>query len=149
MSDLISWLLCSAPQSLPQPVASAHSSSAESESTSDSDSSSDSESESSSSDSDDNEPLETRAPEVLCLPWEGCPVQGRQHSVFGASVSAVGQDPQHPDLSLTMQQDSLPLCWAEAHVSTYQILGLGRGGSGEVTPPFEMIDSTPFGRAAS
>ncbi|XP_023369111.1 AF4/FMR2 family member 1 [Otolemur garnettii] len=54
----------SAPQSLPEPVASAHSSSAESESTSDSDSSSDSESESSSSDSEENEPLETPAPEV-------------------------------------------------------------------------------------
>ncbi|XP_028704435.2 AF4/FMR2 family member 1 isoform X6 [Macaca mulatta] len=53
----------SAPQSLPEPVASAHSSSAESESTSDSDSSSDSESESSSSDSEENEPLETPAPE--------------------------------------------------------------------------------------
>uniref|UniRef100_A0A2K6V3F1 ALF transcription elongation factor 1 n=1 Tax=Saimiri boliviensis boliviensis TaxID=39432 RepID=A0A2K6V3F1_SAIBB len=52
-----------APQSLPEPVASAHSSSAESESTSDSDSSSDSESESSSSDSEENEPLETPAPE--------------------------------------------------------------------------------------
>uniref|UniRef100_A0A2K5QUW1 ALF transcription elongation factor 1 n=1 Tax=Cebus imitator TaxID=2715852 RepID=A0A2K5QUW1_CEBIM len=51
------------PQSLPEPVASAHSSSAESESTSDSDSSSDSESESSSSDSEENEPLETPAPE--------------------------------------------------------------------------------------
>ncbi|XP_006867806.1 PREDICTED: AF4/FMR2 family member 1 [Chrysochloris asiatica] len=51
-------------QSLPEPVASAHSSSAESESTtSDSDSSSDSESESSSSDSEDNEPLDTPAPE--------------------------------------------------------------------------------------
>ncbi|XP_023568713.1 AF4/FMR2 family member 1 [Octodon degus] len=45
-----------APLSLPEPVASAHSSSAESESTSDSDSSSDSESESSSSDSEENEP---------------------------------------------------------------------------------------------
>ncbi|XP_011807190.1 PREDICTED: AF4/FMR2 family member 1 isoform X2 [Colobus angolensis palliatus] len=53
----------SVPQSLPEPVASAHSSSAESESTSDSDSSSDSESESSSSDSEENEPLETPAPE--------------------------------------------------------------------------------------
>ncbi|KAL4680037.1 hypothetical protein H8957_007435 [Semnopithecus entellus] len=53
----------SVPQSLPEPVASAHSSSAESESTSDSDSSSDSESESSSSDSEENEPLETSAPE--------------------------------------------------------------------------------------
>ncbi|XP_064141652.1 AF4/FMR2 family member 1 isoform X3 [Loxodonta africana] len=53
----------SAPQSLPEPVASAHSSSAESESTSDSDSSSDSESESSSSDSEENEPLDTPAPE--------------------------------------------------------------------------------------
>ncbi|XP_053457810.1 AF4/FMR2 family member 1 isoform X2 [Nycticebus coucang] len=53
----------SAPQSLPEPAASAHSSSAESESTSDSDSSSDSESESSSSDSEENEPLETPAPE--------------------------------------------------------------------------------------
>nr|XP_026237571.1 AF4/FMR2 family member 1 isoform X1 [Urocitellus parryii] len=53
----------SAPQSLPEPVASAHSSSAESESTSDSDSSSDSETESSSSDSEENEPLETPAPE--------------------------------------------------------------------------------------
>ncbi|XP_029411164.1 AF4/FMR2 family member 1 isoform X2 [Nannospalax galili] len=52
----------SAPQSLPEPVASAHSSSAESES-SESDSSSDSESESSSSDSEENEPLETPAPE--------------------------------------------------------------------------------------
>ncbi|XP_069869308.1 AF4/FMR2 family member 1 isoform X2 [Dipodomys merriami] len=52
----------SAPQSLPEPVASVRSSSAESESTSDSDSSSDSESESSSSDSE-NEPLETPAPE--------------------------------------------------------------------------------------
>uniref|UniRef100_A0A2K5JHE6 AF4/FMR2 C-terminal homology domain-containing protein n=1 Tax=Colobus angolensis palliatus TaxID=336983 RepID=A0A2K5JHE6_COLAP len=51
------------PGSLPEPVASAHSSSAESESTSDSDSSSDSESESSSSDSEENEPLETPAPE--------------------------------------------------------------------------------------
>ncbi|KAG8504317.1 AF4/FMR2 family member 1 [Galemys pyrenaicus] len=50
-------------QSLPETVASAHSSSAESESTSDSDSSSDSESESSSSDSEENEPLETPAPE--------------------------------------------------------------------------------------
>uniref|UniRef100_A0A8C9QG81 AF4/FMR2 family member 1 n=1 Tax=Spermophilus dauricus TaxID=99837 RepID=A0A8C9QG81_SPEDA len=62
-SNFILWLLCSAPQSLPEPVASAHSSSAESESTSDSDSSSDSESESSSSDSEENEPLETPAPE--------------------------------------------------------------------------------------
>uniref|UniRef100_A0A2K5N639 ALF transcription elongation factor 1 n=1 Tax=Cercocebus atys TaxID=9531 RepID=A0A2K5N639_CERAT len=62
-SNFIFWLLCSAPQSLPEPVASAHSSSAESESTSDSDSSSDSESESSSSDSEENEPLETPAPE--------------------------------------------------------------------------------------
>ncbi|XP_020039632.2 AF4/FMR2 family member 1 isoform X1 [Castor canadensis] len=53
----------SAPQSLPEPVASAHSSSTESESTSDSDSSSDSESETSSSDSEENEPLETPAPE--------------------------------------------------------------------------------------
>ncbi|XP_060043761.1 AF4/FMR2 family member 1 isoform X2 [Erinaceus europaeus] len=53
----------SAPQSLQEAVASAHSSSAESESTSDSDSSSDSESESSSSDSEENEPLETPAPE--------------------------------------------------------------------------------------
>ncbi|XP_058403442.1 LOW QUALITY PROTEIN: AF4/FMR2 family member 1 [Diceros bicornis minor] len=53
----------SAPQSLPEAAASAHSSSAESESTSDSDSSSDSESESSSSDSEENEPLETPAPE--------------------------------------------------------------------------------------
>ncbi|KAM9237853.1 AF4/FMR2 family member 1 isoform 4-T4 [Dugong dugon] len=53
----------SAPKSLPEPVASAHSSSAESESTSDSDSSSDSESESSSSDSEENEPLDTPAPE--------------------------------------------------------------------------------------
>uniref|UniRef100_A0A2K5QUR6 ALF transcription elongation factor 1 n=1 Tax=Cebus imitator TaxID=2715852 RepID=A0A2K5QUR6_CEBIM len=62
-SNFIFWLLCSVPQSLPEPVASAHSSSAESESTSDSDSSSDSESESSSSDSEENEPLETPAPE--------------------------------------------------------------------------------------
>ncbi|XP_016016509.2 AF4/FMR2 family member 1 isoform X2 [Rousettus aegyptiacus] len=53
----------SAPQSLPEAVASAHSSGAESESTSDSDSSSDSESESSSSDSEENEPRETPAPE--------------------------------------------------------------------------------------
>ncbi|KAM7155337.1 AF4/FMR2 family member 1 isoform 2-T2 [Molossus nigricans] len=53
----------SAPQSLPEAVASAHSNGAESESTSDSDSSSDSESESSSSDSEENEPQETPAPE--------------------------------------------------------------------------------------
>ncbi|XP_076999026.1 AF4/FMR2 family member 1 isoform X2 [Tamandua tetradactyla] len=53
----------SAPQSLPEPAASAHCSSEESESTSDSDSSSDSESESSSSDSEENEPPETPAPE--------------------------------------------------------------------------------------
>lgn len=60
-------LVCSAPQTLPEPVVSAHSSGAESESSA-SDSSSDSESESSSSDSeendDDDEPLETPAPEV-------------------------------------------------------------------------------------
>ena len=65
-SENLSWLLCSAPQSLPEAVASAHSSGAESESTSDSDSSSDSESESSSSDSEENEPHEPPAPEVLC-----------------------------------------------------------------------------------
>ncbi|XP_036194970.1 AF4/FMR2 family member 1 isoform X12 [Myotis myotis] len=53
----------SAPQSLPEAAASAHSSGAESESTSDSDSSSDSESESSSSDSEENEPQDTPAPE--------------------------------------------------------------------------------------
>lgn len=53
----------SAPQSLPEVAASAHSSGAESESTSDSDSSSDSESESSSSDSEENEPHEVPAPE--------------------------------------------------------------------------------------
>lgn len=63
-SDGLCRLLLSAPQSLPEAVASAHSSGAESESTSDSDSSSDSESESSSSDSEENEPHETPAPEV-------------------------------------------------------------------------------------
>jgi hypothetical protein len=90
---LILSLLCSAPQSLPEPVASAHSSSTESESTSDSDSSSDSESETSSSDSEENEPLETPAPEVLC-PLKKA-IQGGSMLSFGAGGCLAGStDPE-------------------------------------------------------
>lgn len=64
LSNFISWWPCSALQSQPKSVASAHSSSLESGSTSDSDSSSDSETESNSSDSEVNGLGRASVPEV-------------------------------------------------------------------------------------
>ncbi|NXD87431.1 AFF1 protein, partial [Halcyon senegalensis] len=63
LSNFISRWPCSALQSQPKSLASAHSSSPESGSTSDSDSSSDSETESNSSDSEASDPLRPSAPE--------------------------------------------------------------------------------------
>lgn len=90
-------LLRSAPQTIPEPVASAHSSSAESES-SESDSSSDSESESSSSDSEENEPLETQAPEVSCR----SPPPLRPTSEHNARWQDVGFGARHQSCTLTL-----------------------------------------------
>ncbi|NXT35372.1 AFF1 protein, partial [Pelecanoides urinatrix] len=63
LSNFVSWWPCSALQSQPKSVASAHSSSPESGSTSDSDSSSDSETESNSSDGEANDLPRASAPE--------------------------------------------------------------------------------------
>lgn len=63
LSDFISWWPCSALQSQPKSMASAHSS-LESGSTSDSDSSSDSETESNSSDNEANDLRRASVPEV-------------------------------------------------------------------------------------
>lgn len=92
----------SAPQSLPEAAASAHSSGAESESTSDSDSSSDSESESSSSDSDENEPRETAAPEPeppTTNKWQldNWLTKVSQPAVPPEALGSAEPPPRHPD----------------------------------------------------
>lgn len=124
--QMISRLLCSAPQSLPEAAASAHSSGAESESTSDSDSSSDSESESSSSDSEENEPQDTPAPEVPCPLQETVP--GRQHwgleSAVGQTRSLSGSVPWGSASLLLLVQNRLFL-----FTCSYQTFG--GGGLGE------------------
>ncbi|KAM6221614.1 AF4/FMR2 family member 1 [Rhynchocyon petersi] len=101
----------SAPQSLPEPVASAHSSSAESESTSDSDSSSDSESESSSSDSEENEPLDTPAPEPeppTANKWQldNWLTKVSQPAVPPEGLGSTGSPSQHQDNKGTGASDS-------------------------------------------
>ncbi|XP_035882745.1 AF4/FMR2 family member 1 isoform X10 [Phyllostomus discolor] len=92
----------SAPQSLPEAAASAHSSGAESESTSDSDSSSDSESESSSSDSEENEPHEPPAPEPeppTTNKWQldNWLTKVSQPAVPPEALGTAEPPPQHPD----------------------------------------------------
>ncbi|KAM5338055.1 AF4/FMR2 family member 1 isoform 3-T3 [Glossophaga mutica] len=93
----------SAPQSLPEAAASAHSSGAESESTSDSDSSSeDSESESSSSDSEENEPHEPPAPEPeppTINKWQldNWLTKVSQPAVPTEALGSAEPPPQHPD----------------------------------------------------
>ncbi|KAF6371357.1 AF4/FMR2 family member 1 [Rhinolophus ferrumequinum] len=92
----------SAPQSLPEAAASAHSSGAESESTTDSDSSSDSESESSSSDSDENEPHETAAPEPeppTTNKWQldNWLSKVSQPAVPPEALGSAEPSPRHPD----------------------------------------------------
>ncbi|XP_036886434.1 AF4/FMR2 family member 1 isoform X1 [Sturnira hondurensis] len=92
----------SAPQSLPEAAASAHSSGAESESTSDSDSSSDSESESSSSDSEESEPHEPPAPEPeppTTNKWQldNWLTKVSQPAVPPEAPGSAEPPPQHPD----------------------------------------------------
>ncbi|KAM8800927.1 AF4/FMR2 family member 1 isoform 2-T2 [Rhynchonycteris naso] len=92
----------SAPQSLPEAAASAHSSGAESESTSDSDSSSDSESESSSSDSEENEPheasaLEPEPPTTNKWQLDNWLTKVSQPAVPPEAPGSTEPPPRHPD----------------------------------------------------